>query len=287
LTIFPETITVKGQALKSWVLFPGLKSNETDMVSLCLFNNRDKALHSHKEGVLTLFKLYFSKELKFLKKNLSLMDINPEYTALSGGRKNFEKNLYDSVLKDLFFINIRNQEEFFKYAETVKRKILIVGMDKTALALEILKAVFETRQVIFGLELSHHQNSRFLDFCNQMRNTLGNLVPENFLELYANERLLHLARYIRVISLRTQRWLVNPEKDMAKAKILKRFTDKLEELLEDLTPEASEEKRIAIEEFFWLIEEFKISLFAQELKTVVSVSEKRLSQKIFEIMRMV
>jgi ATP-dependent helicase HrpA len=283
----PETITVKGQALKSWVLFPGLKSNETDMVSLCLFNNRDKALHSHKEGVLTLFKLYFSNELKFLKKNLSLMDINPEYTALSGGRKNFEKNLYDSVLKDLFFINIRNQEEFFKYAETVKRKILIVGMDKTALALEILKAVFETRQVIFGLELSHHQNSRFLDFCNQMRNTLGNLVPENFLELYANERLLHLARYIRVISLRTQRWLVNPEKDMAKAKILKRFNHKLEELLEDLTPEASEEKRIAIEEFFWLIEEFKISLFAQELKTVVSVSEKRLSQKIFEIMRMV
>jgi ATP-dependent helicase HrpA len=160
-------------------------------------------------------------------------------------------------------------------------------MDKTALASEILKDVFETRQVIFGLELSHHQNTRFLDFCSCMRNSLENLVPENFLELYANERLLHLVRYIRVISLRTQRWLTNPEKDMAKAKILKRFTDKLEEMLEELTPEASEEKRVAIEDFFWLIEEFKISLFAQELKTVVSVSEKRLSQKILEIMRMV
>jgi ATP-dependent helicase HrpA len=283
----PETITVKGKALESWILYPGLKPDENNMVSLCLFNNRDIALNSHKKGVLSLFKLYFSKELKFLKKNLTLVNINPEYNALSGWRKNFEKNLYDSVLNDLFFINIRSRENFFKYAETIKGKILTVGMDKTALASEILKAVFETRQVIFGLESSHHQNSRFLDFCRHMRNSLEHLVPENFLELYANERLLHLVRYIQVISLRTQRWLTNPEKDMAKAKILKRFTDKLEEMLEELTPEASEEKRIAIEEFFWLIEEFKISLFAQELKTVVSVSEKRLSQKILEITRMV
>jgi ATP-dependent helicase HrpA len=100
----PETITVKGKALESWILYPGLKTNETDMVSLCLFNNRDIALNSHKKGVLSLFKLYLSKELKFLKKNLALMDINPEYTALSGGRKNFEKNLYDSVLNDLFLL---------------------------------------------------------------------------------------------------------------------------------------------------------------------------------------
>ncbi|MCU0615408.1 MAG: DUF3418 domain-containing protein, partial [Desulfobacterales bacterium] len=65
------------------------------------------------------------------------------------------------------------------------------------------------------------------------------------------------------------------------------FTDKLNEMLDSLTSESSGEKRTAIEEFFWLMEEFKVSLFAQELKTVVSVSEKRLSQKILEIERMI
>jgi ATP-dependent helicase HrpA len=283
----PESITVKGKTGGPWILYPGLKSNENDTVSLCLFSNRDMAVNSHQEGVMTLFKLYFSSELKYLKKNPASFDINSEYTALSGGRKNFETKLFHSVLKDLFFKNIRSKEAFNKYAEATKGKILTAGIEKTALALEILKAVFETRQTIFNFELSYRQNSLFMDFCRQMRNSLEKLVPDNFLELYSNERLLHMGRYIQVISIRAQRWLINPEKDTAKSQILKPFTDKLEEMLEELTPEASKEKRTAIEEFFWLIEEFKVSLFAQELKTVAPVSEKRLSRKILEIERMV
>jgi ATP-dependent helicase HrpA len=283
----PEAVTVKGKTGGSWILYPGLKANETDTVSLCLFSNRDMAVNCHKEGVLTLFKLYFSNELKFLKKNLTSVGINPQYTALSGGHNIFEKNLYHSVLKDLFFTNIRTKEAFFKYAEAVKGKILKAGADKKALAFEILKAAFETRQVIFSLELSNQQNPCFMDFCNQMRNSLKNLVPDNFLELYANERLLQMVRYIQVIGIRTQRWLINPEKDTVRAKVLKIFTDKLDTMLDGLTPETSKEKKTAIEDFFWLIEEFKVSLFAQELKTVVSVSEKRLFQKILEIDRMV
>jgi ATP-dependent helicase HrpA len=283
----PETITVKGKAGGSWILYPGLKSNETDTVSFRLFSNRDMAVNCHKDGILTLFKLYFSNELKFLKKNLTSMHINPEYTALSGGHKKFETHLFHSVLKDLFFTNIRSREAFYKHAESVKGKILKAGEDKTALASEILKAVFETRQVIFTLERSNLQNERFMDFCSQMRNSLENLVPENFLDLYSNDRLVHMVRYIRAIGIRIQKWLINPEKDMAKRTILKGFTDKLEKMLEGLTPEASREKRTAVEEFFWLIEEFKLSLFAQELKTVVPVSEKRLSHKISEIERTV
>ena len=283
----PETIVVKGKAGGSWILYPGLKPNEDDTVKLCLFSNPDTAVNSHRKGVLTLYKLYFSEDLKFLKKNLALADIRPEYAALAGGRKNFEKNLFQSVLKDLFSKNIRTREAFLDYAETVRGKILKAGSEKATLGEEILKTLFEARQVIFNLEKSNFQNLRFMDFCSRMRNSLEKLVPENFLDLYSNERLLHLARYIQATSLRAQRCLINPEKDAGKSKLLKGFTDKLDKMLEGLTPEASEEKRAAIEEFFWLMEEFKVSLFAQELKTVVSVSEKRLFQKILEIERMV
>jgi ATP-dependent helicase HrpA len=281
----PSSVTLKGKSGESWMLYPGLQPNETDSVSICLFNNHDMAVNYHQEGILTLFKIHFSDELKYFKKNLASINIRPEYAALSGGRKNFEKKLFNSVLKDLFYKNIRSRKDFNKHAEVVKGKILNAGMDKSALASEILKAVFETRQIILNFESSYQNNLMFMDFCIQMRNSLEKLVPENFLELYANERLLHLVRYIRVIEIRTQRWLINPEKDNAKAKLLKFFTDKLDEMLNGLTPEASEKKRKDIEEFFWLIEEFKVSLFAQELKTIIPVSEKRLSQKILEIER--
>jgi ATP-dependent helicase HrpA len=58
-------------------------------------------------------------------------------------------------------------------------------------------------------------------------------------------------------------------------------------MLTSLTPAASEKKRSAIEDFFWMFEEYKVSVFAQELKTVIPVSDKRLEKKASEIERIV
>jgi len=58
-------------------------------------------------------------------------------------------------------------------------------------------------------------------------------------------------------------------------------------LVTSLTPSASPEKRDAVEALFWLIEEYKVSVFAQELKTPVKISQKRLEEKINDIQRMI
>jgi ATP-dependent helicase HrpA len=57
--------------------------------------------------------------------------------------------------------------------------------------------------------------------------------------------------------------------------------------MDELSSGASLAKRTAVEEFFWLIEEYKVSVFAQELKTPVRVSPKRLEKMFHEIKRMV
>jgi ATP-dependent helicase HrpA len=49
---------------------------------------------------------------------------------------------------------------------------------------------------------------------------------------------------------------------------------------ENVTVECPEETKALIEEFFWMIEEYKVSLFAQELKTPYPVSPKKLNQLI-------
>ncbi len=77
------------------------------------------------------------------------------------------------------------------------------------------------------------------------------------------------------------------ETDAAKAEEIRFFTDNLNVLLKRLSPDASEEKRAAVEEYFWLIEEYKVSVFAQELKTPVRVSKKRLEGKLKEIERII
>ena len=52
---------------------------------------------------------------------------------------------------------------------------------------------------------------------------------------------------------------------------------------DDISVDCPEEKKKMIEELFWMIEEYKVSLFAQELKTPYPVSPKKLNQLIEEI----
>ncbi len=58
-------------------------------------------------------------------------------------------------------------------------------------------------------------------------------------------------------------------------------------MVQSLTSDTSVEKRRAVEDLFWMIEEYKVSVFAQEIKTTAPVSPKRLEEKFGEIERMV
>jgi len=59
-----------------------------------------------------------------------------------------------------------------------------------------------------------------------------------------------------------------------------------ESTLRELPAFASEEKRLALDDFGWMIEEYKVSLFAQELKTAIPISRKRIEARMAEIQRM-
>jgi len=65
------------------------------------------------------------------------------------------------------------------------------------------------------------------------------------------------------------------------------FINHINDMIQELSPHASQEKREAVETYRWMVEDFKVSLFAQELKTQFPVSKKRLEEKRKEIERMV
>jgi ATP-dependent helicase HrpA len=123
-------------------------------------------------------------------------------------------------------------------------------------------------------------------FLQERRAEIHKLVPEHFVTIYDRDRLPHLARYLRAVALRAQRAVQQFDRDRPKAEEVARLETTLHHFLETLTPRTSERKRLALEELFWLIEEYKVSLFAQELKTAVPVSAKRLEKKVAEIRRM-
>jgi ATP-dependent helicase HrpA len=283
----PESITLEGKHQAKWILYPGLEVRDKNLC-LSLFTDKTKALKSHKEGVVYLFTKSLSKELKFLKINLRLLPILNRPATYFGGSKAIEQQIYRHVIDSQFQKNIRKQSQFISCVKNFEKEGLhLKGQDLLEKTTQVLNAVYTARTALHQLETANHKNSNLLQSLSDLKNDMSRLVPHNFVGLYDNERLNHIVRYIKGMQIRAERAVVNFEKDRTKEKTVSIYTSKLNTLITDLEPDASQEKREALEAFFWLLEEFKVSLFAQELKTATRVSEKKLKNTISVIERMV
>jgi len=107
-------------------------------------------------------------------------------------------------------------------------------------------------------------------------------MPARFLEGIGYERLPHLHRYLKALQTRAERAALNPVKDQERLRQVAPYQEALKNLQTKLFPSAGVKQQI--EMFRWMIEEFKVSLFAQELGTAMPVSAKRLDQQL-EIIR--
>ncbi|MBL0715600.1 MAG: DUF3418 domain-containing protein, partial [Desulfosarcina sp.] len=204
-----------------------------------------------------------------------------------GGAPALEKQLYDRVVSDRLRDNLRTAEAFEQHAAAVRKKLIGDGQQLIAAITPVLTALDEVRDIIFGLERRAGGRGAVSEFLLERREDIHKLVPENFVAIYDRERLSHLKRYLRAVAIRAQRAVQQFERDRPRADEIARFEKTLRGFLEQLTPRTSDRKRAALEDFFWLLEEYKVSLFAQELKTARPVSAKRLEKMAGEIRRMV
>jgi ATP-dependent helicase HrpA len=106
---------------------------------------------------------------------------------------------------------------------------------------------------------------------------VGNLVFAGFLGATPYEHLTELPRYLKAVQSRIETLISSPARDAAGSSIINRVEDAYAELCEEAPP-----GRLPsfIEEVGWLIEELRVSLFAQSLRTRVTVSEKRVMAAI-------
>ncbi len=282
----PEMINITAENGNMFPVYPGLEKNNTG-VNLRLFRHKDAAEAAHKQGVGQLYRQYFSKDIKFLKKNLTLPLIAEEMARYFGGKKQIEQQMIDRAIQDLFDRNIRTRAEFFDYAQQHMNQLVPAGQNLLKAILPVMTVYKEARSLFYSIETSSANNPVVMGFIDELRKSLAVLVPDNFIELYTMDRMPDLGRYIKAIILRAQRGRADIDKDRKKAANIKPLTDSLNEMIDSLESTTSFEKREAVETFYWMIEEFKVSLFAQELKTPYPVSIKKLNNQVSRIRRMI
>jgi ATP-dependent helicase HrpA len=266
--------------------YPGLQPKEKG-VDLKLFPSLDEALESHSRGVEALMSLQLSKDLKLLKRNLSLTPEGVQYARYFGGAPAVERDLFEALKAGLFRKNIRTKKSFTEETAKARSEMAREAVRLRDQAGKTLQPYFQTRQTLHGIETAHKANPAVLNLCAHIRRELDALVPEHFLLLYPPERMAQLPRYIRALQIRAERGANDPGKDRSKWDRAEPILLAFKEVSVNTGPPASRQKREALETLRWMVEEYKVSVFAQELKTAFPVSAKRLEEKIGEIQRMI
>ena len=103
---------------------------------------------------------------------------------------------------------------------------------------------------------------------------LQRLVPKRFLQAAPWLRLQHLARYLKAITQRLEKYRTDPARDAARLAELRPLEQRYWRLVAER--KGAVDERMA--EFRWLMEELRVSFFAQELRTPQPVSVKRLDK---------
>ena len=103
---------------------------------------------------------------------------------------------------------------------------------------------------------------------------LGKLMPKHFIAVAPWTQLGHYARYLKAITARLDKYRAAPARDAAKLKALQ----PLEQRYWRLVAERKGQVDARMQEYRWMLEELRVSFFAQELRTPYPVSAKRLDK---------
>jgi ATP-dependent helicase HrpA len=271
--------------------FPGLEPAEGG-VNIRLFKSGEEAAESHVKGVEALLLPRFAKDVEFVKRYLALPEEYEAPALFFGGRAALVKFMIESLKREVFRKNIRTAEALEAHAAGIVRTLFEKGQELREATIRVLDAYARVRRILPKAPASTLKELSALrapsaETGETLRSELDRLVPADFPAAYPGARLRHLPRYCDALRIRAERAKFDPEKDRKKAEQVEPYVDALRRLRKGFDADTSPEKKAAVEEFRWMIEEFRVALFAPEVKTAHPVSPKRLAARIREIEAMV
>ncbi len=268
--------------------YPGLQAGESGTVNLAIFTDLEQCRHSTVAGLLVLYRSHFVKGLSPFKKDFGLPR---SHWALYEGvttHEELNKRIFNTILLAIFDCTagrIPTPSQFEAVVAGVKEKgVYVLGK---ALLDQIIRLLQERRASLDAIAALEQQSAGKANFgitpeeCLEFRREVALFFSENFLEKMDAQRLRNIPRYLKGMVLRLTRRIQDPAKDRKKMAEVQPFLELLEQGQQGaaLSPEA----KAGLAEFHDMIEEFKISIFAQELKTRFPISAKRLQKKWQEI----
>ena len=253
--------------------FPALV-DEGASVCLRVFDTPDKAQAMHRAGLRRLFALALKEQVKFIEKNLpGLRDMGLLFIAL-GTEAELKEQLVGATLDRTCVLAPLpvDAASFEQRVQEAKPRITLVAQEIARLAHGILAEHAALTKKVATLKAQPQA-------ADDIKVQCAALVGKRFVADLPFERLQQLPRYLKAAALRIDKLRTDPARDA-------RLMAEWKSLAAPFERERNQRAKsgvadLQIEEFCWLLEELRVALFAQELRTPMPVSVKRL-QKIWE-----
>jgi ATP-dependent helicase HrpA len=263
----PELMEISkgGQTL---VGFPALVDVQ-DAVTIEVFDEPDVAATKNRAGLRRLFALQIKDALKYLEKNIpDLQKMAVAYMPL-GTADELKSQIIDVALDRAFLLDpLPNDEVTFKRRiEEGRGRLTLIANEVARLAGSIL--------LEFGAATRKIKDTKNApDATADCTAQLQRLMPKNFMAATPWPQLQHYARYLKAITQRLDKYRADPARDAQRLSELK----PQEQRYWRLVAERKGVQDARMLEFRWLLEELRVSFFAQELRTPQPVSIKRLEK---------
>jgi ATP-dependent helicase HrpA len=272
----PELLEIQkgGQTL---IGYPGL-IDVGDAVTIEVFDEPDVATAKHRAGLRRLFSLQIKDALKYLEKNIpdlqkmavTFMQVGKSADGSGGGTiEELREQIIAVALDRAFLLDPlpTNEFDFKRRVDEGRGRLTLIANEVARLAAIILAEYATAARKIKDTKNAPEATA---DAAQQ----LARLMPKRFLATSPWGPLQHFARYQKAITARLEKYRADPARDAARLAELRPLEQRYWRLVAERKGVVDER----MQEFRWLLEELRVSFFAQELRTPQPVSVKRLEK---------
>ena len=238
------------------------------------FDNLRTAEYYLRFGLRGLLKNTLAKEIKYLRKNLRGIEKLALLYTRFGNKEELVESIINLVLDETFLYEktlIRKQEHFLASLEQGRPEI-ISNADRICVLLQkILEINLQVQTALSDTGMLKYSHA-----INDIEEQLEYMMFHGFIEDVEAEYLKQYPRYLAAIIKRMEKIEYGVDKDLKSTKQIQQHWDRIKKLVDHAYE--TDGNTTTFDEYRWLCEELRISLFAQGLKTRMPVSLKRLDK---------
>ena len=261
----PEIMEIRRQK-QTVIGYPALVDEGTHC-RIDVFDEPHIARQHHRQGLIRLLRIGLKDQVKFLEKNLpDELKLGVLYMPL-GTWEELRGQLIDAAIYQSCLCDIWPQtaEQFKQAREQAKERVGLLAQEMARLVLEILQTWTEVQKKLVPFKV---YTTSYQDIQSQ----LSSLVHKHFVVQTPYEHLREFPRYLQAVLVRLDGLRADADRDQAKMSDMAPLLANVQRARAGLAGAPDAE----LDAFGWMLQELRVALFAQRLRTPYPVSVKRL-----------